>query len=159
MTGTVDIITKLMVETHFRHQHYGMDMTTSNHLGLFGYYVLGGSPSLFGLGRGPITPLGPTMVRTDRKDLNSNKPNKKQRRTSLKSLKCCHDLTDLLKNERESLQCCFTVLCSRVVTPAARLEPFHGTSAEREIRSGSHGSGSVPDRIGLHRSRFLTTSG
>ena len=33
----------------------------------------GGSPTLFGLGRGPITPLGPAMVRMDRKDLNSNK--------------------------------------------------------------------------------------
>ena len=30
-------------------------------------------PPSFGLGRGPITPPGPTMVRMDRKDLNSNK--------------------------------------------------------------------------------------
>ena len=33
-------------------------------------------PTYFGLGRGPITPPGPAMVRTDRKDLNSNKTNK-----------------------------------------------------------------------------------
>ena len=30
----------------------------------------------FGLGRGPTTPPGPEMVRTCRKDLNSNKTNK-----------------------------------------------------------------------------------
>ena len=41
--------------------------------GLFGYFVLGGSPTLFGLGRGPITPPDPAMVRAVRKDLNSNK--------------------------------------------------------------------------------------
>ena len=29
----------------------------------------------FGLGGGPITPLGPAIVRMDRKDLNSNKEN------------------------------------------------------------------------------------
>ena len=28
---------------------------------------------IFGLGRGPITPAGPAMVRTDRKDPNSSK--------------------------------------------------------------------------------------
>ena len=39
----------------------------------------GGSPTLFGLGRGPITPLGPAMVRMDRKDLNSNKQTKNER--------------------------------------------------------------------------------
>ena len=43
-------------------------------LGLFGYFVIGdGSPILFGLGRGPITPPGPAMVWLDRKDLNSSK--------------------------------------------------------------------------------------
>ena len=41
--------------------------------GLFGYFVPGGSPTLFGLGRGPITPPDPAMVQTDRKDLNSKK--------------------------------------------------------------------------------------
>ena len=45
------------------------------YLGLFGYFVLGGSSTLFGLGRGPITPPDPATVRTDRKDLNSNKTN------------------------------------------------------------------------------------
>ena len=45
-------------------------------LGLFGYFVLGGSPTLFGLERGPITPPDPAMFRKDRKDLNSNKTNK-----------------------------------------------------------------------------------
>ena len=39
-------------------------------LGLFGYFFAGGTPTYFGLGRGPITPPGPAMVR---KDLNSNK--------------------------------------------------------------------------------------
>ena len=34
-------------------------------------------PPSFGLGRGPITPPGPAMVRTDRKDLNSNKTKNK----------------------------------------------------------------------------------
>ena len=37
-------------------------------LGLFGYFFPGGSPTCFGLGKGPITPTGPPMVRTDRKD-------------------------------------------------------------------------------------------
>ena len=41
--------------------------------GLIGYFVTGGSPTLFDLGRGPITPPDPAMVRADRKDLNSNK--------------------------------------------------------------------------------------
>ena len=41
--------------------------------GLFGYFFTGGSPTCFGLGRGPITPPGPAVVRMDRKDLNSNK--------------------------------------------------------------------------------------
>ena len=36
----------------------------------------GGSPTYFGLGMGPITHPGPAMVRTDRKDLNSNKTKK-----------------------------------------------------------------------------------
>ena len=45
--------------------------------GLFGYFVFGGSPTLFGLGRGPTTPPDPAMVRMDRKDLNSNKTKKK----------------------------------------------------------------------------------
>ena len=45
-------------------------------ISLFGYFVLGGSPTSFGLGRGPITPPNPAMVRTDRKDLNSNKTKK-----------------------------------------------------------------------------------
>ena len=39
----------------------------------FGYFFSGVSPPLFGLERGPITPPGPAMVLTDRKDLNSNK--------------------------------------------------------------------------------------
>ena len=43
------------------------------YLGLLGYFVPGGSPTCFGLGRGPIAPPGSAMVRTDRKDLNSNK--------------------------------------------------------------------------------------
>ena len=42
------------------------------YLGLFGYFS-GGSATYFGLGRGPVTP--PAMVRTDRKDLKSNKKN------------------------------------------------------------------------------------
>ena len=33
-------------------------------------------PPYFGLGRGPITPPNPAMVRMDRKDLNLNKTNK-----------------------------------------------------------------------------------
>ena len=32
-----------------------------------------GCPPYFGLGRGPITPPGPAMLRANRKDLNSNK--------------------------------------------------------------------------------------
>ena len=32
-----------------------------------------GSPTLFGLGRGPVTPPDPAMIRMDRKDLNSNR--------------------------------------------------------------------------------------
>ena len=43
----------------------------------FGYFVPGGSPTFFGLGRGPITPPDPAMVRTDRKDLDSNKTKQK----------------------------------------------------------------------------------
>ena len=46
------------------------------YLGLFGYLFPGGLPTCFGSGRGPITPHGPAMVRTDRKDLNSKKENK-----------------------------------------------------------------------------------
>ena len=49
----------------------------NNNLSLFGYFVVGGSPTLFGLGRGPITPPDPAMVRTGRKDLNSNKTKNK----------------------------------------------------------------------------------
>ena len=45
-------------------------------LGLFGYSFTGGSPTYFGLGSGPITSPGPAMVRTNLKDLNSNKTNK-----------------------------------------------------------------------------------
>ena len=49
-------------------------MTSQNILGLFRYFVTGGSPTfvLVFLGRGPITPLGPEIILTDRKDLNSN---------------------------------------------------------------------------------------
>ena len=43
------------------------------HLTCLATCFTGGSPTCFGLGRGPITPPGPAMVRTDRKDLNSNK--------------------------------------------------------------------------------------
>ena len=46
-----------------------------NILGLFGYFVTGGSPTYFCLGRGPITPPDRVMIPTDRKDLNSNKKN------------------------------------------------------------------------------------
>ena len=42
-------------------------------LSLFGCFFAGGSPTYSGLGKGPINPPGPEMVRTDRKDLNSNK--------------------------------------------------------------------------------------
>ena len=41
--------------------------------GLFGYFVPGGSPTCFDLGRGPITLPGPAMVRMGRRDLNSDK--------------------------------------------------------------------------------------
>ena len=44
-----------------------------SNLGLFGYFFSGDSSTLFSLGRGPITPPGPAMVRTDLKDLNLNK--------------------------------------------------------------------------------------
>ena len=36
----------------------------------------GSPPIYFGLGKGPITPPDPAMVRTDRKDLHSNKTKK-----------------------------------------------------------------------------------
>ena len=42
-----------------------------NTLGLFDYFYPGGSPTfVLALGGGPITPPGPAMVLTDRKDLN-----------------------------------------------------------------------------------------
>ena len=54
-------------------------------LGLFGFFFTGGSPTNFGLGRGPITPPDPAIVRTDRKDLDSNKRGKMNRSVCLSS--------------------------------------------------------------------------
>ena len=44
-------------------------------------------PPLFGLGRGPITPLGPAMVVIDRKDLNS-KTKQKQTNEITATISC-----------------------------------------------------------------------
>ena len=45
-------------------------------------FSTGGSPTCFGLVRGPITPPDPAMVRTDWKDLNSNKKNEWSRKAA-----------------------------------------------------------------------------
>ena len=48
-------------------------ITFFNTLGLFGYFFPVVAHLCFGLGRGPITPSGPAMALTDRKDLNLTK--------------------------------------------------------------------------------------
>ena len=74
--------------------------------GLFGYFFTGVLSTYFGLGRGPVIPPDPAMVRTDRKDLNSNKTeNKKanEKRTQCaprndKSMHCKNVTRHFLKN-------------------------------------------------------------
>ena len=53
-------------------------------LGLFDFFVPGGSPTCFGLGRVPITPPGPAMIRMGRSDQNSNKTKQKDNRRMLR---------------------------------------------------------------------------
>ena len=54
-----------------------------HNISAFCYFVPGGSPTCFGLGRGPITPPGPAMVRMGRRDLNSNKTKQTNKNISL----------------------------------------------------------------------------
>ena len=60
-------------------------------LGLFDYFVPGGT--YFDLGRSPITPPGPAMVRTGRRDLNL----KQKKQTNILYRK---ELYELLRNYR-----------------------------------------------------------
>ena len=58
-------------------------LTCRHIFGLFGYFFSGGSPTFIWPWEGPTTPPGSEMLRTGRKDLNSNKTHKKTCRHAL----------------------------------------------------------------------------